>query len=37
MLYEVVWDNLATPLAEASEVWRGLSRYVERDFARFLA
>jgi hypothetical protein len=31
VLYEAVKDNLATLLAEASEVWRGLPRYVERD------
>ena len=31
VLYEVVKDNLATLLAEASEVGRGLPRYVERD------
>ena len=36
MLYEAVRDNLATLLAEASEVGRGLPRYVERDFARYL-
>jgi Transposase zinc-binding domain len=29
-------DNLATLLAEASELGRGLPRYVERDFARYL-
>jgi|GEM_PF-2812510 len=34
--YEAVRDNLATLLAEASEVGRGLPRYVERDFARYL-
>ena len=28
--------SLATLLAEASEVGRGLPRYVERDFARYL-
>jgi len=33
VLYEAVRDPLATLLAEASEVWRGLPRYVERDFA----
>ncbi|MCY1021238.1 FHA domain-containing protein [Pyxidicoccus sp. MSG2] len=36
MLYEAVKDYLATLLAEASEVGRGLPRYVERDFARYL-
>ncbi|MCY1074826.1 transposase zinc-binding domain-containing protein [Archangium lansingense] len=36
VLYEAVRDNLATLLAEASEVWLGLPRYVERDFARYL-
>ena len=36
VLYEAVKDNLATLLAEASEVGRGLPRYVERDFARYL-
>lgn len=35
-LYEAVRDHLATLLAEASEVGRGLPRYVERDFARYL-
>jgi hypothetical protein len=35
-LYAAVRDNLATLLAEESEVWRGLPRYVERDFARYL-
>jgi hypothetical protein len=30
VLYEAVKDNLATLLAEASEVGRGLPRYVER-------
>ncbi|WP_205519603.1 hypothetical protein [Pyxidicoccus caerfyrddinensis] len=29
-------ENLATLLAEASDVGRGLLRYVERDFARYL-
>ncbi|QRK07344.1 transposase [Archangium violaceum] len=36
VLYEAVRDNLATLLAEASEVGRGMPRYVERDFARYL-
>jgi hypothetical protein len=36
VLYEAVKDNLATLLAEASEVGRGLPRYVERDFAKYL-
>ncbi|MET0405050.1 MAG: transposase zinc-binding domain-containing protein [Cystobacter sp.] len=36
VLYAAVRDNLATLLAEASEVERGLPRYVERDFARYL-
>ncbi len=36
VLYEAVKDNLATLLSEASEVGRGLPRYVERDFARYL-
>jgi hypothetical protein len=35
-LYAAVRDNLATLLAEASELGRGLPRYVERDFARYL-
>ncbi|PTL75326.1 hypothetical protein DAT35_55100 [Vitiosangium sp. GDMCC 1.1324] len=35
-MYEAVRDHLATLLAEASEVGRGLPRYVERDFARYL-
>ena len=29
-------DNLATLLTKASEVGRGLPRYVERDFAKYL-
>jgi hypothetical protein len=33
VLYEAVRDNLATLLAEASEVGRGLPWFVERDFA----
>ncbi len=36
VLYEAVRENLATLLAEASEVWRDLPLYVERDFARYL-
>ncbi len=36
MLYEAVRETVATWLAEASEVGRGLPRYVERDFARYL-
>jgi hypothetical protein len=36
VLYEAVRDNLATLLSEAREVGRGLPRYVERDFARYL-
>ncbi|KFA94084.1 hypothetical protein Q664_04735 [Archangium violaceum Cb vi76] len=36
VLYEAVRDNLATLLAEASKVGRGLPRYVWRDFARYL-
>ncbi|WP_426754776.1 transposase zinc-binding domain-containing protein [Myxococcus sp. Y35] len=36
VLYEAERDNLATLLAEANEVGRGLPRYVERDFARYL-
>ncbi len=36
VLYEAVKDNLATLLAEAREVGRGLPRYVERDFAWYL-
>ena len=36
VLYEVVRDNLATLLAEASEVGRGLPWHVERDFAKYL-
>ena len=36
VLYEAVRENLATLLAEASEVGRGLPRYVERDFAKYL-
>jgi hypothetical protein len=35
-LYAAVRDNLVTLLAEASGVGRGLPRYVERDFARYL-
>ena len=31
VLYEAVRENLATLLAEASDVGRGLPRYVERD------
>ena len=34
-LYAAVRDHLATLLAEASELGRGLPRYVERDFARY--
>jgi hypothetical protein len=36
VLYEAVRDNLATLLAETSEVGLGLPRYVERDFAKYL-
>jgi hypothetical protein len=36
VLYEAVRDNLATLLAEASEVVSGLPLYVEWDFARYL-
>jgi hypothetical protein len=36
VLYAAVRDHLATLLAEASEVGRGLPRYVERDFAKYL-
>ena len=36
VLYEAVRDNLATLLAEAGELGRGLPRYVEQDFARYL-
>jgi putative transposase/transposase-like zinc-binding protein len=36
VLYAAVRDHLATLLAEASELGRGLPRYVERDFARYL-
>lgn len=36
VLYEAVRDHLATLLAEASEMGRGLPRYVERDFAKYL-
>ena len=36
VLYEAVRENLATLLAEASDVGRGVPRYVERDFARYL-
>ncbi|WNG60334.1 hypothetical protein F0U59_40695 [Archangium gephyra] len=36
MLYEAVRDNLATLLAEAGELERGLPLYVERDFAKYL-
>ncbi|WP_146209848.1 transposase zinc-binding domain-containing protein [Vitiosangium sp. GDMCC 1.1324] len=36
VLYEAVRENLATLLAEAGELGRGLPRYVERDFARYL-
>ena len=34
MLYEEVRENLATWLGEASEVGRGLPRYVERDVSQ---
>jgi hypothetical protein len=34
VLYEAVRENLATLLAEASEVGRGLPRYVERDVSQ---
>jgi hypothetical protein len=36
VLYEAVRDHLATLLAEASEGGRGLPRYVERDFFKYL-
>jgi hypothetical protein len=36
VLYEAVRDHLATLLAEASEMRRGLPQYVERDFVRYL-
>ncbi len=36
VLYAAVRDNLATLLAEASELGRDLPRYVERDFAKYL-
>jgi hypothetical protein len=36
VLYEAVRENLATLLEEASQQGRGLPRYVERDFARYL-
>ena len=36
VLYAAVRDHLATLLAEANELGRGLPRYVERDFARYL-
>jgi hypothetical protein len=36
VLYQAVRDNMATLLEEASEVGRGLPRYVERDLARYL-
>ncbi|QDE92832.1 hypothetical protein BHS06_29775 [Myxococcus xanthus] len=36
MLYKTVRNHLATLLGEASEVGRGLPRYVERAFARYL-
>ena len=36
VLYAAVRDHLATLLAEASELGRGLPRYAERDFANFL-
>ena len=36
VLYETVRENLATLLAEAGELGRGLPRYVERDFAKHL-
>jgi len=35
LLSKAVRDNLATLLAEASEVGRGMPRYVERDFAKY--
>jgi hypothetical protein len=36
VLYEAVRNHLATLLAEAGELGRGLPRYVERDFTRYL-
>lgn len=36
VLYVAVRDNLATLLAEAGELGRGLPRYVERNFAKYL-
>lgn len=36
MLDEAVRDYLATLLAEASKVGRGLTRYVGRDFSKYL-
>jgi hypothetical protein len=37
VLYEAAMDNLATLLAEANEVRRGLPRYVDRDFSKLPA
>jgi hypothetical protein len=36
VLYEAVRQNLATFLEEANQQGRGLPRYVERDFTRYL-
>ena len=35
-MYEAVRENLATLVAEAAEVGRGLPRYVEKDFSNYL-
>ena len=36
LLYRAVQENLATLREEAAEVGRGLPRYVERDFSKYL-
>ncbi len=36
LLYRAVRENLATLREEAAEVGRGLPRYVERDFSKYL-
>ena len=36
LLHEAVRENLATLVAEAAEMSRGLPRYVERDLAKYL-
>jgi hypothetical protein len=36
LLHEAVRENLATLVVEAAEVGRGLPRYVEKDFSKYL-